>query len=107
FKRALEQLEGAPLIVYRRHSTCLRDRKSTRLNSSHVSTSYAVFCLKKKKTYNTPPKWPGARKRMRKHRALVASDENAQKLDTEREFWHDESYCAAVDSRAHFRNLAP
>src|SRR5207249_10390903 len=28
-----------------------RDRKSTRLNSSHVSISYAVFCLKKKKTY--------------------------------------------------------
>src|SRR5207249_10803891 len=26
----------------------LRDRKSTRLNSSHVSISYAVFCLKKK-----------------------------------------------------------
>src|SRR5699024_11827196 len=26
-----------------------RDRKSTRLNSSHVSRSYAVFCLKKKK----------------------------------------------------------
>ena len=25
------------------------DRKSTRLNSSHVVTSYAVFCLKKKK----------------------------------------------------------
>src|SRR5438067_7154426 len=25
-----------------------QDRKSTRLNSSHVSTSYAVFCLKKK-----------------------------------------------------------
>src|SRR5207245_7272397 len=28
----------------------LRDRKSTRLNSSHGSTSYAVFCLKKKRT---------------------------------------------------------
>src|SRR5699024_7231302 len=28
------------------------DRKSTRLNSSHVSISYAVFCLKKKKRYN-------------------------------------------------------
>src|SRR5207249_11451124 len=28
----------------------VRDRKSTRLNSSHVSISYAVFCLKKKKT---------------------------------------------------------
>src|SRR5437773_6523589 len=27
----------------------LRDRKSTRLNSSHITISYAVFCLKKKK----------------------------------------------------------
>src|SRR3989442_8526999 len=27
----------------------MRDRKSTRLNSSHVRISYAVFCLKKKK----------------------------------------------------------
>src|SRR5690242_21375424 len=33
-----------------------KDRKSTRLNSSHMSISYAVFCLKKKKitkTHNT------------------------------------------------------
>src|SRR5437868_12923714 len=30
-----------------------RDRKSTRLNSSHVSISYAVFCLKKKKRGGT------------------------------------------------------
>src|SRR5207249_9613306 len=30
-----------------------RDRKSTRLNSSHVSISYAVFCLKKKKKTTT------------------------------------------------------
>src|SRR5438874_10219891 len=29
-----------------------RDRKSTRLNSSHVEISYAVFCLKKKKKTN-------------------------------------------------------
>src|SRR5437868_10431945 len=29
------------------------DRKSTRLNSSHVSISYAVFCLKKKTKYHT------------------------------------------------------
>src|SRR3712207_8734562 len=28
-----------------------RDRKSTRLNSSHANISYAVFCLKKKKNY--------------------------------------------------------
>src|SRR5207253_8574363 len=30
-----------------------RDRKSTRLNSSHVAISYAVFCLKKKKKNKT------------------------------------------------------
>src|SRR5207253_11231191 len=30
-----------------------RDRKSTRLNSSHVAISYAVFCLKKKKYKHT------------------------------------------------------
>src|SRR3712207_6884460 len=32
------------------------DRKSTRLNSSHANISYAVFCLKKKKKYNTVTK---------------------------------------------------
>src|SRR5690242_21511157 len=31
----------------------VRDRKSTRLNSSHMSISYAVFCLKKKKKNQT------------------------------------------------------
>src|SRR5436309_7229806 len=31
----------------------LRDRKSTRLNSSHVKSSYAVFCLKKKSKRST------------------------------------------------------
>src|SRR5437868_11782959 len=36
----------APRLVVR------PDRKSTRLNSSHVSISYAVFCLKKKKIKN-------------------------------------------------------
>src|SRR5699024_11492052 len=35
---------GTPIHIYARK----RDRKSTRLNSSHVSISYAVFCLKKK-----------------------------------------------------------
>src|SRR3712207_6897285 len=30
------------------------DRKSTRLNSSHANISYAVFCLKKKKTITSP-----------------------------------------------------
>src|SRR5690606_40693685 len=32
------------------------DRKSTRLNSSHVKISYAVFCLKKKKKYKNKQK---------------------------------------------------
>src|SRR5579872_7572822 len=32
---------------------CCRDRKSTRLNSSHVRISYAVFCLKKKNKKKT------------------------------------------------------
>src|SRR5690625_6488186 len=32
--------------------TAIGDRKSTRLNSSHVAISYAVFCLKKKKKNN-------------------------------------------------------
>src|SRR5215208_8483945 len=40
-------------------SQALTDRKSTRLNSSHVAISYAVFCLKKKKntkkTHYTKP----------------------------------------------------
>src|SRR5690606_40976809 len=35
---------GTGIILYLR-----QDRKSTRLNSSHVKISYAVFCLKKKK----------------------------------------------------------
>src|SRR5437879_9843123 len=33
----------------------VRDRKSTRLNSSHRCISYAVFCLKKKKKHNMTP----------------------------------------------------
>src|SRR5690606_40297532 len=37
------------------HQFPQRDRKSTRLNSSHVKSSYAVFCLKKKKHRTTPP----------------------------------------------------
>src|SRR5690625_6979989 len=35
----------------------LPDRKSTRLNSSHVAISYAVFCLKKKTQTNAENMW--------------------------------------------------
>src|SRR5438067_9001410 len=43
------------------------DRKSTRLNSSHVSISYAVFCLKKKKkrSRRKPTRKGGMRRRNR------------------------------------------
>src|SRR5689334_25124388 len=58
---AITDLEGRPLndrrasselamhlLVYRERPEINADRKSTRLNSSHSSISYAVFCLKKK-----------------------------------------------------------
>src|SRR2546429_5533779 len=41
----------AVLSDFRAEGTATIDRKSTRLNSSHGYISYAVFCLKKKKTY--------------------------------------------------------
>src|SRR5258708_10566262 len=43
----LRNPQGSPALVCPQQST---DRKSTRLNSSHQIISYAVFCLKKKKT---------------------------------------------------------
>src|SRR5436309_9724036 len=48
--RAAEDLAGPLADRLRPQRQGLRDRKSTRLNSSHVKISYAVFCLKKKKT---------------------------------------------------------
>src|SRR5437660_8897207 len=42
-----------------------RDRKSTRLNSSHVAISYAVFCLKKKKDRQIVALAAGGRYRQR------------------------------------------
>src|SRR5438874_8243690 len=40
---------GVGLYISRQLAKRMKDRKSTRLNSSHVEISYAVFCLKKKK----------------------------------------------------------
>src|SRR5256885_13325445 len=42
------------ILRERREQRREADRKSTRLNSSHLVISYAVFCLKKKKKYNQP-----------------------------------------------------
>src|SRR4051812_49436881 len=45
-----EAAERVPLVAHDGgRDEAVEDRKSTRLNSSHMSISYAVFCLKKKK----------------------------------------------------------
>src|SRR5438132_8623799 len=45
-------------------SATYRDRKSTRLNSSHTVISYAVFCLKKKKQSKHKPDSPSRQERV-------------------------------------------
>src|SRR3989337_3796530 len=50
---ALDALDVVGAGSDHRHLGTRRDRKSTRLNSSHGSISYAVFCLKKKKKHTT------------------------------------------------------
>src|SRR3712207_7603652 len=49
-----ERAQGAGAVALGRggRMSRQRDRKSTRLNSSHANISYAVFCLKKKKNLN-------------------------------------------------------
>src|SRR5438309_8311145 len=56
--RLSDLLEGSPdavlraiahILLAKMYRKPIEDRKSTRLNSSHSSISYAVFCLKKKK----------------------------------------------------------
>src|SRR5699024_11608089 len=46
--RRLPRRDCLPEVEHHDPVTRIEDRKSTRLNSSHVSISYAVFCLKKK-----------------------------------------------------------
>src|SRR5436309_9077562 len=47
--RPIERMRNTANVDLATNSLATRDRKSTRLNSSHVKISYAVFCLKKKK----------------------------------------------------------
>src|SRR2546426_2181814 len=55
--------EGFPNVIL---EAMAADRKSTRLNSSHLVISYAVFCLKKKKTrsnsHRTSSRFPAPRR---------------------------------------------
>src|SRR5256885_817330 len=50
-QRDLRMFPQAALLQKPHSAAWLRDRKSTRLNSSHLVISYAVFCLKKKKNF--------------------------------------------------------
>src|SRR3712207_7380890 len=61
----LVDADGGPPVRAARHDAAddplddrPRDRKSTRLNSSHANISYAVFCLKKKKRQARPHPLP-------------------------------------------------
>src|SRR2546426_8801599 len=57
-KRAGERLVEAYALSGRHAVIVHPDRKSTRLNSSHLVISYAVFCLKKKNTFQVREKTP-------------------------------------------------
>src|SRR3989337_708545 len=58
------------------------DRKSTRLNSSHGSTSYAVFCLKKKKKRTPPIRRHTAPSEMSLSKVLTRRTEQSQSSST-------------------------
>src|SRR5207245_4859602 len=63
-----EYAEHPSSVALRRvRSATLEDRKSTRLNSSHGSISYAVFCLKKKKKKTKPIQNKHNNKKKQKH----------------------------------------
>src|SRR3712207_7096006 len=53
-REPIEQRAGQALRTKHVGLPHWRDRKSTRLNSSHANISYAVFCLKKKKDAHSP-----------------------------------------------------
>src|SRR5258707_8342687 len=55
-----------------------RDRKSTRLNSSHANISYAVFCLKKKKKESSNPHAPQQQARSRPNIKTIARQISVQ-----------------------------
>src|SRR5947199_3727429 len=60
------------------HTLTIKDRKSTRLNSSHLGISYAVFCLKKKKKTHEAARTERIQKQARKaalQRKYAVSDD--------------------------------
>src|SRR5256885_2808906 len=94
-QRDLRMFPQAALLQKPHSAAWLRDRKSTRLNSSHLVISYAVFCLKKKKNYS----------RLRAHNCGIVTDSSSNQNMLRR----DESdvtltcvliiYCFLVETR--------
>src|SRR5437773_8532917 len=58
--------------VHDHQAQAARDRKSTRLNSSHITISYAVFCLKKKKNKTKKTHYTQTPKPQHHSRSLLA-----------------------------------
>src|ERR1022692_2767218 len=72
------------------------DRKSTRLNSSHLVISYAVFCLKKKKRFASSRTYPPCAM-LRRLRRLTA-DSVGQRIRPSPFFFFNEGPNAEIDS---------
>src|SRR2546426_7788513 len=66
------------------------DRKSTRLNSSHLVISYAVFCLKKKKKHRCKTRFP-----------IPRFESKRTQSPSQNESSSDAPHCPAPSSRAH------
>src|SRR5439155_12893172 len=71
----VRNLVVAPLLYQGR---VIGDRKSTRLNSSHVASSYAVFCLKKKKSCRRNRRGPNPRYNVRRRSRSARSNRRSR-----------------------------
>src|SRR5438477_3384320 len=73
-----QQRPGGKQVLLEQGELVSQDRKSTRLNSSHMSISYAVFCLKKKKQKATAKNSPIEPTRLNSTYCHVSSSSSAQ-----------------------------
>src|SRR5499426_4430370 len=74
FRSWFQPRYGAGCPRRRGRGVCDGDRKSTRLNSSHLGISYAVFCLKKKKkNYIVKKKYKKQKKNTKNHNTQTIS----------------------------------
>src|SRR4051812_49702109 len=76
----LRRVTSIGVLVASAAAMPITDRKSTRLNSSHMSISYAVFCLKKKKRTKTRESHTCQPYRRRNHLAQLPSSYQHQPI---------------------------